>query len=341
MKPDLKALNPQELTSLMKEFGEPLFRAQQLARWMHKEGVANFADMSNLPSSLHGLLAERYSLAQSAIKRTATSPSDGATKHLLQLNDGDHIEMVFLPAEEHGTLCISTQVGCALGCSFCATAGMGFRRNLSAGEILDQLRLALGEHGQESIRNLVLMGMGEPLLNLSAVIPALGWARELFSIGRRHIAVSTVGIPEGMRRLAESGLGVRLALSLNAPSDELRSRLMPINRKHPIKEVLAELVEYSRITGERSTIEYVLLGGVNDRSQEAEGMLALTRTIPCKINLIAYNPCPGLPFNQPTKDTIDAFFQTLLAGPNTVTVRQSRGADIFGACGQLSARTTG
>lgn len=341
MKPDLKSLNHNQLVDLTKELGEPSYRADQLAHWLHYDGATSLEQMSNLPASLRHLLDERCILTQSVIEDSQTSASDHSVKYLLRLADGDYIEMVFLPAENHGTLCLSTQVGCGLGCSFCATGTLGFRRNLTIGEILDQLRLAVGEHGPDSVRNIVFMGMGEPLLNLPAVLPALQWMRKLFSIGRRHIVVSTAGIPRGMRTLAESGLGTRLALSLNAPNDRLRSQLMPINRQYPIKMLIAELAQYERITGERPTIEYVLIAGLNDSPREARELLSLTRSLPCKINLIVYNPSPLLTYSAPSKEAVEEFYSLMLSGPNTVTVRKSLGKEIGAACGQLVGQLAG
>jgi 23S rRNA (adenine2503-C2)-methyltransferase len=341
MKLDLKALNQEQLVELTKELREPSYRADQIAQWLHYQGVTSLEQISNLPGDLRRFLEEHYTLGTSAIEDSRTSPGDGSVKYLLRLPDSQHIEMVFLPVQDHGTLCLSTQVGCGLGCTFCATGTLGFRRHLAIGEILDQLRLVLVEQGSEAIRNVVFMGMGEPLLNLPAVLPALQWMRELFSIGRRRITVSTAGIPAGMRTLAESGLGIRLALSLNAPNDRLRSELMPINRQYPIKTLLAELAHYARATGERPTVEYVLIAGVNDSTREAKELLSLTSSLSCKINLIVYNPSPLLPYDAPGKETVEEFHSVMLSGPNMVTVRRSLGKEIGAACGQLAGQLTG
>lgn len=324
--------------------GLPGYRGDQVARWVFRHGVFDFAGMTDLPAALRSSLAATYTAEPARVDRAFTSV-DGTCRSLLVLADGEIVEAVRMPYRERVTQCISSQVGCRFGCGFCQTGRMGLRRNLTAGEIVGQVARLRAEHDDlERKFNVVFMGQGEPLDNLDAVIGAIVSLQDPAGpdLSWRRITVSTVGILPGLRRLA--GLGARrprLAISLSAASDELRSRLMPVNRKYPIAELVGALKEISWRRGERVTFEYVLLAGVNDGADDARALARVLEPLPAKVNLIPWNPLPEMSYRRPGPAAVDSFRRQALRLGLDVLVRYSRGADIGAACGQLHADAGG
>ena len=321
--------------------GEKAFRAAQVLQWVHQYGVLEFAAMTNLSKALRAHLAEVAELRVPEVVTEQLS-ADGTRKWLLRLEGGNCVETVFIPEEGRGTLCVSSQVGCALDCSFCATARQGFNRNLSAGEIIGQVwqarqRLEAATSEARTITNVVLMGMGEPLLNLENVVRATNLMMDdlAYGLSKRRVTLSTAGVVPALERLAELS-DVSLAVSLHAPNDELRSQLVPINRKYPIRDLLAACRRYlGEDQRRRVTFEYVLLAGVNDAPEQAHALARLLRGVPAKVNLIPFNPFPGAPYGCPDPATVHQFWEILTVAGYTATIRKTRGADIAAACGQL------
>lgn len=323
--------------------GERPFRAQQVLPWIHQRGVADFAVMTNISRMLAARLTDCAHIAAPTPVAEHVS-ADGTRKWLLRLADGNAIETVFIPDPDRNTLCISSQVGCALDCAFCATAQQGFNRNLTSAEIVGQiwfaehaLRALLGRDGRV-ISNVVFMGMGEPLLNLKEVLPAIHIMLDDLGYGlsRRRVTVSTAGVVPAIARL-QDGAPVSLAVSLHAADDALRDRLVPLNRKYPIAELLAACRRYlGPDSRRRVTFEYAMLAGVNDAPSQARALARLLRTMPAKVNLIPFNPFPGTSFERSAPDVIDRF-QMILRDAGLVTVtRRTRGEAIRAACGQLA-----
>ncbi|MCL1804908.1 MAG: 23S rRNA (adenine(2503)-C(2))-methyltransferase RlmN [Clostridiales bacterium] len=338
---DIRGALPEELAELMKSLSEPAYRGRQIFAWIHREKVSDFDQMTNISKSLRDRLDADYPLVRSELIRRRVS-ADGTKKYLFALEDGVRIESVLMShREETGhirhTICLSTQAGCAMGCAFCATAGMGFKRNLTAGEIVGQV-LDIAAIEQADIHNLVYMGMGEPLLNPEAVkrsILILNHPLGL-NIGARRFTVSTCGLPDGIRAMAGWGLDAGLAVSLHAADDETRSRLMPVNRRHPLAELMAACRDYQAASGRRFTFEYVMIKGVNTGAAEGEKLGRMLKGMSCNINLIPVNP-GGHGFARPGEGEQKRFIKELeRAGLNPV-LRQERGADVGGACGQLAA----
>ena len=324
--------------------GEKPFRAAQLMKWIYHERLTDFAAMSNLSKSLRTVLAECADIRPPAV--IGEQPSqDGSRKWLVQLDRGNNVETVFIPEPDRGTLCVSSQIGCPLDCSFCATAQQGFNRNLSVAEIIGQVWQAsrlLDErrNGARIITNIVLMGMGEPLLNFDAVVTAMNLMQDDlgFGISKRRITLSTAGVVPAIYRLRQAA-DVSLAVSLHAPDDALRNQLVPLNRKYPIAELLAACRHYiADQPHRRITWEYVLLDGINDSAEQAQALAALVRDIPSKINLIPFNPFPGTGYRRSRPAAIARFHAVLLAHGLTVVTRKTRGDDIAAACGQLAGR---
>ncbi len=341
----LQALTGQDFTALTRvlaEHGEPRYRARQLYRGLYRERVSKLADLTALPSGLRRELAKDFTPGLPTVDRRFQS-IDGTVRYLLSLDDGKSIESVFIPEVKRDTLCISTQVGCPVDCKFCLTALMGLERNLTAGEIVGQVLVLLRQHQLEPRRrpvNIVMMGMGEPLLNLEAVLKAsrLLADPEGVAIPIRRITVSTSGIPPKMRELGESPERPHLAVSLNASTEEMRRELMPITRKYGLEELLATCRDYPLRPRERLTFEYVLLAGVNDSDRDARRVLGLLAQLKCRVNLIPFNPGAELPYSTPSSERVEAF-QSILKAQLPCFVRKPRGREIFAACGQLK-RTT-
>jgi 23S rRNA (adenine2503-C2)-methyltransferase len=343
---NLLGLPRAELEALCAGLGSKPFRARQLMNWLYKRGCDRFEDMSDLAREFRAQLAERAVLTLPEIV-TEQRASDGTRKWLLRADHTQAFEMVYMPEVDRGTLCISSQVGCALDCAFCATAQQGFNRNLSSAEIVGQVWLANRElgfqpGGDRIITNVVLMGMGEPLANFRNVIPALRiFLDDLgFDLSRRRVTLSTSGLVPQIYRLAQE-INVALAVSLHAPDDELRSRLVPINRLHPIAELLEACWHYiDEQNGRSVTFEYVMLDGVNDSPAQARALARLLTGHPAKVNLIPFNPYHGTQFRRSSEAAIGQFRDLLLRGGVMATIRRTRGDDIDAACGQLVGRVT-
>jgi 23S rRNA (adenine2503-C2)-methyltransferase len=338
-----------ELTAFFTQWGEKPFRATQVLQWIHQRGIIDYAEMTNLSKALRQKLQDNAVIQLPEIV-TCQHAHDGTRKWLLRLHDGNCIEMVFIPEADRGTLCVSSQVGCALDCRFCATAQQGFNRNLTLSEIMGQIWLAehtlrregvqVCELTQRAVSNVVMMGMGEPLANFNHVVKAMRLMMNDFSYGLswRRVTVSTAGIVPAIRRL-KTECNVSLAVSLHAPTDALRNELVPINRKYPIAELLAACRDYvSEDRRRRITFEYVMLDGINDQPEQARALIKLLRPLPAKINLIPFNPFPNTLYRRSSQETIDQFRDMLWqAGLVTVT-RKTRGDDIDAACGQLAGQ---
>ena len=348
MQPCLLSYSTEQLAALLAELGHKPYRAAQLREWIWKHRVADFEAMSNLPPALRAQLAERYTLRPLQVVEVSRSSAGSATrKFLSRMQDGHLVESVIIPAAvgergEHSsrlTLCVSSQVGCAYGCKFCASGLHGFTRNLTSAEILGQI-LAAEELSGERVDNLVFMGMGEPLANLDNLLPALERILDpqALGIGARHITISTSGNVPGLRRLAEFGKPLRLAVSLHGASDDVRSRVMPVNRKWPLGELLPALDAWVRTQKHMITLEYILIQDVNDMLPEAEKLAAIARRLKAKVNLIPYNTVDGLPWVRPSEAHCRRFCQALLAHRIPVTMRYEKGHDINAACGQLRLR---
>ena len=337
----LTGMLPEEISALLPP-GKEKYRGMQIFRWIHERGARSFEEMTNLSKEFRNEIARHFTIGALSRVEVRTSLDGPTDKYLWELADGNRIESVIIRDEDRITACISSQVGCRMGCGFCRTGEMRFTRNLTPGEIVDQLilmRNALRETG-EDITNIVFMGMGEPLDTLDAVLKAVNIINmeTAISIGQRKVTISTCGVVPGILTLAREYRKVGLAISLNAAEDDLRSRLMPINRRYPIKELLAAAREFTRLTKRRVTFEYILLAGVNDSPEDARRLLSIVRSAPSKVNLIAYNEFEGSPFRRPSDSRIEAFQQILFDGNITAILRRSKGTDILAACGQLAAK---
>ncbi len=323
----LVGLTTQELESFAEQLGEPRYRGRQLALWIYRKAIASFDAMTDLPKELRERLKEIAVVNPLQVVDVRVA-KDGTTKYLNQLPDGETVECVFIPHGEWDTICVSTQVGCPIGCHFCAS-GESFARNLTAGEIVGQVLIAKRHDNP----NVVFMGMGEPLLNFDQLAKALHLLNREVGIGARRMTVSTVGIVQGIRKLAQLGLQVNLAISLHAPNDALRRQLIPANLP-PINDLLKACWEYFQATKRRLTFEYVLLKGVNDKVEHAVELARLLKGLPCHVNLIPYNPT-GTGFERPTEKQVERFYQVLAQQGIPATIRHERGTEIQGACGQL------
>ncbi|RJP73692.1 MAG: 23S rRNA (adenine(2503)-C(2))-methyltransferase RlmN [Candidatus Zixiibacteriota bacterium] len=344
----LKDLDKIGLQELMASWGEKSFHGRQIYAALFKRGIASVEEMTDLPKRLRDRLREYkpLDLVTPVLTRTA---DDGTVKALLEMKDGKRVETVWMPEEGYASQCLSTQVGCPLDCAFCATGRMGFERNLTAGEIVDQViffrriekaKGPLPESGGPP-RNLVFMGIGEPLLNYAALVQAIRVLSDEGgpAIAQRRMTVSTAGIVPGILRLAQEGLKVKLAVSLNAPIDELRDRIMPINRKYPIAEVMKAAAEYQQKNGFRITFEYALMPGINDTEPMIRALRKWLLTVPAKLNLIPLNPIEKSAHPPADWDAIfDRFYKVFARDSITLTMRRSRGQEIRAACGQLAAQ---
>jgi 23S rRNA (adenine2503-C2)-methyltransferase len=329
---------PAEIKAWMTERGLPGYRGEQVRRWVFERAAGGFDEMTDLPRSLRSELAEAFTLFSTSVARHRRS-DDGTQKLLLRTGDGQQIECVLLRDDrQHCTACISTQVGCAMGCVFCASGLDGLVRNLTAGEILEQmLQLKRLLDPEERLSHLVVMGMGEPLANLDALLPALAVATDPagLGIGVRRVTISTVGLPAAIRRLAKLDRAYHLAVSLHAADDALRDRLVPANRKVGIAAILEAADDYFATSGRRLTYEYVLLADLNDRPEQARRLVGLLRGRPALVNVIAYNPVADLPYRTPTTAALARFVEILREGGLSVQVRYRKGDRIDAACGQL------
>jgi 23S rRNA (adenine2503-C2)-methyltransferase len=335
-KESIKNLTPEALREAVKTCGESAFRAKQIERWLWRGLAGSFDEMTDLSKSLREKLAQNYKVDALSLDGDIKS-ADGTRKFIFGLDDGGKIESALIPADELLTLCVSSQCGCALACGFCLTGRRGLTRNLTPGEILDQIILTRRALGPDTaLTNIVMMGMGEPLMNFDSVSQALKTITGEAGMGMsyRRITVSTSGIIRKMGDFGRLGLA-RLAVSLNSPDNEIRSQIMPVNKKNPLPELMAACRRYPLRPRERITFEYVMLDGVNDAESDARALAALVADIPCKINLIPFNEFPGAKYRTPPVDRVERFRRALLKSNIDTLVRQSRGADISAACGCL------
>lgn len=337
-RPNLLDLSPAEMTNLCLELGEKSYRGRQLAGWIFRKGVDDFDLMTDISRSARLKLARAVELHH--LKPLEIVEDEGTRKILWELADGLNVESVLISERDHLTLCLSSQVGCALGCRFCRTGTLGLARDLTQGEILGQIigaKKLVGEDGQ--LTNLVFMGMGEPLLNRVNVMRSLDVITDpdLMAMGKKHISLSTVGVVPELPFLAR-GPEIGLTISLSAPDDELRDRLMPVNKKYPMAELKKALAAWPLGHGRRVTIAYVLLDGVNDRPEQAAALSRWLTGLKVKINLIPFNPWPGSHFKAPSVEAVERFRQVLLGKNHTVIVRWSKGGGVLAACGQLAGR---
>lgn len=326
------------LAAWLEEREQPSYRVEQIVNWIYAQRVDEFGAMTTLPKDLRAALEETFRFPSIRLAEARES-ADGTRKFLWRLLDGENVESVLIPTESRDTFCISSQAGCALACTFCATGMIGYKRNLSRGEIVDQVRhmLRLRGHEEHGV-NLVFMGMGEPLLNWENLAGALRTLidERYFDIGARRITVSTVGVPDRMVALGEAFPQVRLAVSLHAARDEVRDEIVPLNRRHPLRQLLAACRLWHDETGKILTFEYLHLPGVNDRPEDVDALVEVLDEVPTKVNLMRYNPVPGAPYRRPSEKETIAFRDAIRDRTRSaVTVRQSRGLDIEGACGQL------
>lgn len=344
-KTNLLELDLEGLIEFFVGLGEKPFRARQVFRWIHHRGAKEFSQMTDLSKSFREHLEMTCCIYPPAVCQEKRS-SDGTVKWLMQVGNGNSVETVFIPEGTRGTLCISSQVGCALNCSFCSTGAQGFNRNLSVSEIIGQLwqanhRLAiLDPSGQSRVTNVVMMGMGEPLLNYEAVVKALSIMRHdlAYALPRRRVTLSTSGMVPYIDRLSEEA-DVSLAVSLHAPNDQLRTQLIPLNKKYRIAQLMAACHRFVLARRNRHvTIEYVMLKGVNDHRSHAKELAMLLEGLSCKVNLIPFNPFPGAPYERSEDKVIDEFQKILMRSGLVTTVRRTRGDDIDAACGQLKGQ---
>ncbi|NRD73290.1 bifunctional tRNA (adenosine(37)-C2)-methyltransferase TrmG/ribosomal RNA large subunit methyltransferase RlmN [Shewanella sp. VB17] len=342
---NLLDLDRKGLRALFTEMGEQPFRADQLMKWIYHFGVSDFDAMNNINKNLRVKLKARCEIVASEISSFQKS-EDGTIKFAINVGQGQEVETVYIPEDDRATLCVSSQVGCALECTFCSTAQQGFNRNLTVSEIIGQVwRVAdfigfVKDKGERPITNVVMMGMGEPLLNLKNVIPALEIMLDDFgfSLSKRRVTVSTSGVVPALDKLGDA-IDVALAVSIHASNDKLRDVLVPVNKKYPLEDFLAGIRRYiakSNANRGRVTVEYVMLDHINDSTEQAHELAILMKDTPCKINLIPFNPYPGSPYGRSSNSRIDRFSKVLMEYGLTVIVRKTRGDDIDAACGQLA-----
>ena len=343
-KVNLLGLSRQQLEEFFTDLGEKRFRAQQMMKWIHHQGVIDFADMSNLGKGLREKLASLATITPPEIADQQDS-ADGTRKWAIRVAGGALVEAVLIPEAGRATLCVSSQVGCSLDCKFCSTGKQGFQRDLTAAEIIGQVWLAINSYdGWQSgkgriVTNVVMMGMGEPLLNFDNVVSAMSLMTDdlAYGLSKRKVTLSTSGVVPALDRLAEFS-DVSLAVSLHAPNDEIRNQIVPINRRYPIQQLLQSAKSYIDAQSDRKrvvTIEYTLLAGVNDQPEHARELSTLLKDFPCKINLIPFNHFPNSGFERPSGNAVSRFWQVLVDAGFIVTVRSTRGDDIDAACGQL------
>src|SRR5205814_7142119 len=345
---EIKSLLLSELQEKLREFAEPSYRAGQIMNWRYEKRASRFEEMSDLPQALRARLAEHFSVSKLHVVRVLGS-HDTTLKLLFRLYDGNLIESVLIPASpalygqksDRRTACVSTQVGCAYGCKFCASGLEGFSRNLRASEIIDQI-IAIERVSGEKIDNVVFMGMGEPLANFENVMRAIRiinapWG---LGIGVRHITLSTSGVAPQIKKLADEPLQVRLAVSLHGATDEVRNQIMPINRKYNIETLLSACDYYAKLKKQRLTFEYILIAGVNDSDEQAHLLSRHARQLSARVNLIPYNTVEGLGWSRPSRNRQGKFLSILGAHKITATLRREKGHDIDAACGQLRLQTS-
>ncbi|MGH8048474.1 MAG: 23S rRNA (adenine(2503)-C(2))-methyltransferase RlmN [Chthoniobacterales bacterium] len=343
----IKSLTLAELAGQFTALGEPAYRAKQVIEWLYLKRVGRFEDMTNLPAALREKLSAEFDERPIEVVRK-TGSKDTTQKFLFRLRDGQMVETVLIPASpslygetsDRRTICISSQVGCAYGCKFCASGLDGWKRNLDAGEIVDQLLRVEGESG-ERVNNIVFMGMGEPLANYENLMRAIGiinapWGT---NIGARHITLSTSGLVPRIRELADQPLQIRLAISLHGATDDVRNLIMPVNRKYPLAELLDACAYFRSRKKQKLTFEFILIEGVNDSTEQAAELARITKRLDAKVNVIPYNTVEGLEWSRPSEPAQAAFMEVLRRGGAVATLRREKGHDIAAACGQLRLQT--
>ena len=336
---DIRTLDRGHLLDFLKDNQEPTFRAKQILEWLWKKNVSDFEGMKNIPASLQKKLSENFSLVKLNLIAEQQS-TDKTIKCKLQLYDGNHIEMALIPSGKRTTVCVSTQVGCALKCAFCATGTMGFVRNLSTYEMYEQIFIAndlAQQRYNNKISNIVMMGMGEPLLNFDNVCGVISWITESKGMGMSpsRITLSTVGIKDKIKDLADKNLGINLALSLHSANENKRKQLMPVAENNSLSDLAKALVYFHAKTNQRITIEYLLLADINDSLQDAQQLALFCRNFPVKVNIIEYNQHSNNPLKRSSKERTEEFVEFLSSKNMLVQIRNSRGKDIDAACGQL------
>ena len=333
-------LTRDEMRELMRSLDAELFRADQILNWLYDRQVTDIGEMRNLPDGLRRALTERGWRAQALAVALTRSAGDGTERYLFALADGESVEGVYLPEKKRQTVCLSSQVGCAMNCRFCATGQTGFVRNLSAGEMVDAVR-QIGRRKQKRISHVVVMGQGEPLANYDNLLKALEILKAPYglNISARHISISTAGLVPQILALAKKGFQYNLAVSLHATNDELRSSLMPVNRAYPLGDLHDACREYASATGRRVTLEYIMIRGINDSRKDLEGLIAFAKGWLSHVNLIPFHSVPGSQWTASTRATIERFLDDLQRAGIPATLRRSRGEEVLAACGQLRQET--
>lgn len=336
-KTDIKSLSKEELGAALKKLGAETYRSKQIFKWLYAKLAKSFDDMTDIPAEMREMLKKNFHLTRMAELDSRRSKLDGTTKYLFKLEDSNTIETVFLPEGERGTICLSSQVGCKYGCSFCASAPFGFVRNLKVSEILDEVIHIRSAHPGQRITNLVFMGIGEPMDNYANVLGAIRTFNDpdAFNIGARRITISTCGVIPGIEKLKSEGLQVELSVSLHSAKDDVRSRLVPINKKYPIRDLIAVCRDYTRDTGRVITFEYVLIKGENSSASDSQALADLLKGIKCKVNVISYNNISAKGYLQPSPGEVRGFMDVLKKSGISATKRKSKGEDIDAGCGQL------
>jgi len=347
IKKTLKGLTLKELRDYFISINEPAFRAEQVFKWMYGNLIDNFDEMDNLPKSLRQKLSEEFNIDTLSYVTSEISTSTKTKKYIFETAERNQIESVVIPERKRTTLCVSTQVGCPLDCKFCATGLMGYKKNLTAGEIFDQFKFASKDYKESEITNIVFMGMGEPLLNFKETVKSLEIFAEELTTGMslKKITVSTAGIAPKIKELTETGIKVKIAFSLHSCFEEIRSRIMPINKKYSLKENIEALKDYAKITGTRITFEYVMLKDINDRTEDIKALAKLMSNLPSKLNIIPFNSLKHMnpsglagELESSSKDRILWFADRLREKNITVMLRNTQGDDIAAACGQLAVK---
>lgn len=336
-KKSIKSLSGPELEGALSASGHEPYRAGQIFRWLYKNAVSSFDEMTDISASLRQALDSQFYISSPETLDLKKSSSDGTTKYLFKLEDAGTIESVLIPERERNTICLSSQVGCKFACNFCASAPFGFVRNLSQAEIIDEVISVKRANPGRNITNLVFMGIGEPFDNYDNVLRAIRVFndKDAFHIGARKITISTCGVVPGIEKLSKEGLQVELSVSLHSANESVRSTLLPVNKLYGLKELMAACKDYIRATGRIITFEYVLLDGVNSSEESAVELVHLLKGIKCKVNAISYNRVPGKPYREPPADVIKEFMERLKDGGVNAIHRKPKGEDIDAGCGQL------
>ena len=336
-KEEIKSLSRPELGKALKDAGHEPYRVSQIFRWLYRSTVGSFDEMADLPAALRQALSSKFSVSSLGILDLRRSLSDGTTKYLFRLQDGNTIETVLIPEKERNTICLSSQVGCKFACNFCASAPFGFTRNLSQAEILNEVIAIKAANPETRITNLVFMGIGEPLDNYDNVLGAIRIFndKDAFHIGARKITISTCGVVPGIERLAKEGLQVELSVSLHSANDDTRSKLLPVNKRYGLRELMKACKNYIQATNRLITFEYVLIDGVNSSRESAAELAGLLKGIKCKVNAISYNRVADKNYKGPSDSEIEIFMATLKNNGVNAIHRKPKGDDIDAGCGQL------